>query len=79
MRLFLIYVCFTALALTSTARAAQGEDTTALHPKDRDMIIIPPNLPQIHGVKIKTCWGRITAAGIRSRRIRIDLDTKAGR
>ena len=53
MRLFLIFVCITALALTSTARAGMDAGTTALHPKDRDMIIIPPNLPQIHGVKIR--------------------------
>ena len=49
----MIFVCITALALTSTAWAGLDTGTTALHPKDRDMIIIPPNLPQIHGVKIK--------------------------
>ena len=53
MRLFLTFACYTILALISTAWAEQDAGTTAVHPKDRDMIIIPPNLPEIHGVKIK--------------------------
>ena len=53
MRLFLTFACYTILALISTAWAEQGAGITEVHPKDRDMIIIPPNLPQIHGVKIK--------------------------
>ena len=53
MRLFLTFMCFTVLVLISTAWAEQGAGITEVHPKDRDMIIIPPNLPQIHGVKIK--------------------------
>ena len=43
MRLFLTFACYTILALISTAWAEQDAGTTAVHPKDRDMIIIPPN------------------------------------
>ncbi len=53
MRLFLTFVCCTALIMNPAVRAEQDANMLAVHPNDRDMIIIPPNLPQIHGVKIR--------------------------
>ena len=47
----LTFVCFLTLILTSAAWAEQ-RDAVSVHPKDKDSIPIPANLPEIHGVKI---------------------------
>ncbi len=53
MRLLSTILFFITMILMSSSWAGQAEDVLALHPKDRDVIVIPPNLPEIHGVKIK--------------------------
>ena len=78
MRLFLIFVCFAVLILNPAARAEQDADILALHPNDRDMIIIPPNLPQIHGVKIRPQGVELLPQEFAPGVYRTDLDTKTG-